>query len=69
VFLIQEASGPKNRLSVIQPSFEKCSDGKTLCEDNFSFNHIQARFRDEAEAYYRSPEDRELGSYAYHARN
>jgi SAM-dependent methyltransferase len=55
--------------SVIKCSFEKYSDGKALYGDDFSSDQIQAWFRDEAEAYYRLPEDREPGLYAYHARN
>jgi len=54
---------------LIQPSFEKHSDGKTLYGDNFSPEQIEAWFRDEAEAYYRLPEVKEPGLYAYHARN
>jgi len=55
--------------NLIKPSFEKYSDGKTLCGDDLSSDQIEAWFRDEAEAYYRLPEDREPGLYAYHARN
>lgn len=51
------------------PSFEQYSDGKTLFGDDFSSDQIEAWFRDEAEAYYRLPEEREPGLYSYHARN
>jgi SAM-dependent methyltransferase len=51
------------------PSFEEYSDGKTLCGDDFSSDQIEAWFRDEEEAYYRLPEERAPGVYAYHARN
>src|SRR5277367_3587896 len=51
------------------PSFEKYSDGKTLCGDDFTSDQIEAWFRDEGEAYYRLPEERAPGVYAYHARN
>jgi SAM-dependent methyltransferase len=54
---------------LIRPSFEQYSDGKSLYGDDFSSDQIQAWFRDEAVAYYRLPEDREPGLYAYHARN
>jgi len=49
--------------------FEMYSDGRVLYGDDFSLEQIEAWFRDEAEAYYRLPEDREPGLYAYHARN
>ena len=50
-------------------SFEQYSDGKNLCGDDFSSDQIEAWFRDEEEAYYRLPEERAPGVYAYHARN
>jgi len=50
-------------------SFGQYSDGKTLYGDDFSSDQIEAWFRDEAEAYYRLPEERAPGVYAYHARN
>lgn len=55
--------------NLIKPSFEKHADGKTLYGDDFSSDQIETWFRDEAEAYYRLPEDKEPGLYAYHARN
>ena len=64
-----EASGKTPMGNVTKPSFDKYSDGKTLYGDDFSADQIEAWFRDEAEAYYRLPEDREPGLYAYHARN
>jgi SAM-dependent methyltransferase len=50
-------------------SFEKYSDGKTLYGDDFSPDQIESWFRDEEKAYYRLPEERAPGVYAYHARN
>jgi SAM-dependent methyltransferase len=49
--------------------FEQYADGKTLYGDDFSSDQIDAWFRAEAEAYYRLPEERAPGVYAYHARN
>ena len=51
------------------PSFEKYSNAKTLSGDDFSSDQTEAWFRDEEEAYYRLPEERAPGVYAYHARN
>jgi SAM-dependent methyltransferase len=50
-------------------SFEQYAGGKTLYGDDFSFDQIEAWFRDEKEAYYKLPEERAPGVYAYHARN
>ena len=50
-------------------SFEKYADGKTLYGDDFSSDQIEAWFGDEEKAYYRLPEERAPGVYAYHARN
>ena len=50
-------------------SFEQYSDGKNLYGDDFSSDQIETWFRDEKEAYYRLPEERAPGVYAYHARN
>ena len=53
----------------MNPSFEQYSDGKTLYGDDFSSDQIEGWFHDEEEAYYRLPEERAPGLYAYHARN
>lgn len=53
----------------MKSSFEQYADGKTLYGDDFSPEEIEAWFRDEAEAYFRLPQDQELGLYSYHARN
>jgi SAM-dependent methyltransferase len=53
----------------MNPCFEQYSDGKTLYGDDFTSDQIEAWFRDEGEAYYRLPEERAPGVYAYHARN
>jgi SAM-dependent methyltransferase len=53
----------------MKSSFKEYSDGKSLYGDNFSPDEIEAWFRDEAEAYYKLPQDQELGLYSYHARN
>jgi len=45
------------------------SGGRTLDGDDFSPDQTEAWFRDEEEAYYRLPEGRAPGVYAFHARN
>lgn len=56
-------------MNKMNPCFEQYSEGKTLYGDDFSSDRIEAWFRDEEEAYYRLPEERAPGVYAYHARN
>jgi len=55
--------------NVFEQRFDEFSNGKTLYGDNFSPEQIEAWFRDEAEGYYKLPEERQPGIYAYHARN
>lgn len=55
--------------NVLRQRFAEYSDGKTLYGDDFSPAQIAAWFRDEAEAYYKLPQDQEVGLYSYHARN